>query len=219
MNQFKKTYHMFKDALDGLNLEYQTYPDWMFIPDEFKVAAIYVRFYREIILAWSKTEKPFIEEETAISTLMQYLIKNIPLIKLYPKRYIENYLYKVAFNAFYPLGRIKRDIENYTRRVSTYQRIETKFISDEYDEEKSDNIHYINNFISEDPDIYDFEEKQALWSEIEKLNDDEKKALEKYINKDRIGKRDSIIARGVIEKLSYTLNFLSRTANIYSLAE
>lgn len=144
MNQFKETLNLFKPALEGES--YDSYWEWMLIPDKLKAAALYIQFYDQITLAWAKTMKPFIEEETAISTLMQYLIKNVDIIKENRKRYTPNYIYKIAFNAFYPLGRIKRDIENWSHRRSCYDvDSENERLHNEFDEYDFDNRYYVKS--------------------------------------------------------------------------
>ena len=118
MNQFIETRKLFENVI---GVKYPlTYEVWLVVRDNLKAAALYVKFFDQITLAWRKTKKPFMEEETAISTLMQYLMKNVDIIKENPKRYTPNYIYRVAFNAFYPLGRIKRDIDEWSHRTVDY---------------------------------------------------------------------------------------------------
>lgn len=125
MCQFAKTKETLEIAVDGYCTE--TWFDWMLIPDNLKAAALYVHFYPQITLAWKKYQLPYIEEENAVSTVLQHLIKNADIIVNDRKRYTQSYIYTVAKNAIYPLGRIKRDYEAWNGRRSLYDYDEDLF--------------------------------------------------------------------------------------------
>lgn len=203
MNQFKETLNRFKPALIGL--DYNNYWEWMLIPDDLKAAALYEKFYDTITLAWSKTQKPFVEEETAVSTLMQYLIKNVEIIREDRKRFTPNYLYKIAFNAFYPLGRIKRDIERFSQEESLWD------YTHEYDNQVSDDID--NNFYWDSPyicravafDESDDEMLEEVWKIIESCDEQTKKVIESLIGGKKLGKRMKAKSIEIIAELKVKL--------------
>ncbi len=204
MNQFKETFNRFKPALTGF--DYNTYGEWMLIPDNLKSVALYVQFYDEVNLAWIKTHKPFMEEETAISTLLQYLVKNVEIIKSDYKRYTSNYIYKVAFNAFYPLGRIKRDIDEWVHRDSSYEfNLELFFQYEEYD---NDNFYYsepftLSKFFKED--TYFSDGINQIWEIIESCSEIEKKVMESLIGGKKLGKRLDSKSSEIIAELRIKL--------------
>lgn len=202
MNQFKETYNLFKSAIVDLNSD--TYWKWMLIPNDLKAAALYVQFYDAITLAWSKTQKPFIEEETAVSTVIQYIIKNVEVIKEDRKRFTPNYLYKVAFNALYPLGRIQRDELAWSNRRSMYT------LESEDDLLDSDNIYYNESNYSDvffdTTDPFVDTEQEEIWEIIDACDDATKKVIESLIGGRKLGKKLNNKAPEIIEMLRLKLH-------------
>ena len=79
-----------------------SYDQWMTLPEDHKAAALFVEFFNEIMLAWSKAQGTFRgDDEEAVETVIQYLIKNTAKIEDDSKRYRAPYIYKVAYNALY----------------------------------------------------------------------------------------------------------------------
>lgn len=207
MNQFKETFNRFKPALTGL--DYSTYWEWMLIPDDLKSAALYVQFYDTITLAWSKTQKPFIEEEIAVSTVMQYLIKNVEIIGQHRKRFTPEYMYKIAFNALYPLGRIKRDIDYYyNEHASEYEKVKNR--SDDMSEEfDPDNSAYTERVFTDrliTSDVYfDDTHDDDIWCVIESCDDDTKRIIEYLLGGKKLGKKLSAKVPDVVADLRIKL--------------
>lgn len=121
MTQFKSTLELFKAALT--TSEYSTYWEWMELPDVLKTAALYVNFYNQITLAYKKNQRPFLDEADAVEIVLQYLEKNTDIIYQNRNRYTANYIYRVAFNAIYPLTRREVDIQRYETSTSLYEYI------------------------------------------------------------------------------------------------
>lgn len=120
-NAFKETKNLF---IDYTNYSRPlSYAEWLSVPDDNKAAILYVQFYEQITLAWFKTKSFFVLEEDGVSTMLQYLVKNVPIIKENPKRFTPAYIYKVAYNCLYCISHdIKRDIarwENETSNIVT----------------------------------------------------------------------------------------------------
>lgn len=207
MNQFKETLNHFKPAL--VELDYSTYWEWMLIPDDLKAIALYVQFYDEITLAWYKTQKPFIEEDIAVSTLMQYLIKNVDIIESDRKRFTPNYVYKIAFNAFYPLGRIQRDINYfYNEHAGCSELLKNK--SDDWTENfDSDNSAYlehafVDKLITSDT-YFDDSVDDEIWNIIKSLDNDTKRVIEYLLGGRKLGKKLSAKIPTVIADLRIML--------------
>lgn len=78
-----------------------SYEEWMNLSAQHKAAVLYVQFFDQITLAWYKVRSFYAQEEDGVSTIMQYLIKNVPVIEKNPKRFTPNYIYRVAFNCLY----------------------------------------------------------------------------------------------------------------------
>lgn len=101
---FIMTKLMFADACGIHGSQDISFSEWMRYRDDLKAAALFVIYYRKIRTAWLKTKRDYIDPEDAVSTVLQYLVKNVPIIEANPSRYAEAYVYKVAFNALMSLG-------------------------------------------------------------------------------------------------------------------
>ena len=78
-----------------------SYPEWMELKEDVKAAALFLNFYEPIMTAWNKVKSFYTLEEDGVSTMLQYLQKNVPIISKEPKKYTPNYIYRVAFNCLY----------------------------------------------------------------------------------------------------------------------
>lgn len=74
-NQFKETYNNIVDAIGYT--EPLSYDDWVALPDEHKVGALFVQFYEQIYLAWLKTRTDAAIQEECVSEVLAYLTKNV----------------------------------------------------------------------------------------------------------------------------------------------
>lgn len=98
-NQFQETKDRFMAATCFVRYPL-TYDVWMSLVDELKAAALFVNFYPQVIVAWQKWDKLcYLEEEDAVGTVIQYIVKNVDKIKADRKRFTPNYIYTVAYNA------------------------------------------------------------------------------------------------------------------------
>ena len=148
MCQFQSTFELFEPAVKATRLNLNKYEGWIHLPDDLKVAGLYVRFFTEIKKAWEKSKRPYIEDELAVSTLIQYLMKNVDLIKWQRKRYCEAYMYSVAFNALFPLTRVQGPHDWYYGVMSTpfYELDEDVFNAAHNGDIDSDNCAYIESW-------------------------------------------------------------------------
>ena len=166
----------------------------MLIPHNLKAAALYVNFYQEITLAWKKYQLPHIEEETAVSTVIQYLIKNVDIIENDKRRYTPNYIYQLAKNAIYPLGRIQCNIEYYRRRCSWYDSDDAIFTLWTLGDMGDNNFEpWCSEKVVDNTDVLDQVIERgysdAFWEVVRNLNDEESDLIDRIVNGRTIGKR------------------------------
>jgi len=106
------------------------FEEWVNIPDDQKAVYLFVQFYDSIVMAWHKANQfDFVESEEGVSTVMQYLEKQVNDIHLKghpkkkvshsyyiahpkecevkrriednPSRFSSSYIYKIAYNCLY----------------------------------------------------------------------------------------------------------------------
>lgn len=108
MNAFAETKNLFAQALSYTKP--LTFDQWMQLAgdsrkykasEDLRAAALFVQFYDQITLAWYKVRSFYTLEEDGVSTMLQYLQKNVPVIAANPNRFTERYIYQVAFNCLY----------------------------------------------------------------------------------------------------------------------
>lgn len=98
-NQFRETRNLYTEYLQYTKP--LSYVEWVALPNDHKAAALFVQFFSEIELAWYRSKSFFTPEEEGVYTVMQYLMKNVEIIKNDPKRFTSKYIYKVAYNCLY----------------------------------------------------------------------------------------------------------------------
>ena len=118
-------YHEFKEAKERYESAIGkkapiTFEEWFTLPDSHKAAALFINFYNQITLAWTKAKADFTEDEDGLSTVMQYLMKNVPIIETNPNKYSETYIYRVAYNCMGCLRRNKTDVARCKECVSEW---------------------------------------------------------------------------------------------------
>lgn len=128
MTEFYETKTRYVSAT---NCEYPiSFEDWLKLPDDKKAAALYVNFFETIVLAYIKSTATCVEEQDLLSTLLQYLVKNVPVIKKDKRKYNGNYIYRVSYNAMAALRRFKGANERIDHYAPRY--VQTKD-GDEWD--------------------------------------------------------------------------------------
>ena len=118
-------YHEFKEAKERYESAIGkkapiTFDEWFSLPDSHKAAALFINFYNQITLAWTKAKADFTEDEDGLSIVMQYLMKNVPIIESNPNRYSKGYIYKIAMNCMCCLRRVKSEISRSKECVSEW---------------------------------------------------------------------------------------------------
>ena len=100
-----------------------SYAQWLALPDKHKAIALYVNFYDQVTLAWTKAKAEFVDDEDAVSIVLQYLMTNVPLIVNDPKKYKESYIYRVAYNCMGCLRRVQSEQSRYANTVPQYKSV------------------------------------------------------------------------------------------------
>ena len=102
-----------------------TFDEWNLIPEENKAAYLFIQFYDNILQAWHKANRvDMIHSEDGVSIILQYLMKNVAIIKENPERFEPQYIHQVAYNCFYCLCEPKRVVfafENEVSNICTFE--------------------------------------------------------------------------------------------------
>lgn len=138
-----------------------SYDDWMTVSENQKAAVLYVQFFEQITLAWYKVRSFYAQEEDGVSTMMQYLQKNVPLIKENRKKFTPQYIYKVAYNCLYCICHdIKRDKMRWETECSNIVAC-------------GDDVLDLFDTVAAEPDFLDgYELRNNFWGALEALGDD-----------------------------------------------
>ena len=205
--QFIQTRDMFREYLSGYpkNL---TYEDWKNAEDDDKAALLYVTFYQEVTLAWYNAivsrDISYVTQEDGISTVLQYLMKNVEYIQADPNKYSRQYIYRVCYNC---IGCLPRSVAESTRNECE--------ISNEYVEESANGTVSINLWDlvpALDEDMETQETKEAIWNIIRHMGPKAEKVVNHLINpKDTLNK----VARTSPERLTDRLADVSVSKSEY----
>ena len=174
--QFIQTRKMFREYLSGYPKN-PTYEEWINAEDEDKASLLYVTFYQEITLAWYNAVVSrgivYVSQEDGVSTVLQYLMKNVEKIAADPQRYTSKYIYQVCYNCLFSLS---------STRTSDIQRSSCE-ISNEY-VNPADNIavNLWDLVPSEDEDMETQQTKEAIWNIIRHMGPKAEKVVNHLIN-------------------------------------
>lgn len=177
MNAFAETRNLFIDATGYDYSKPLSYESWNTkIPEDLKTAVLFVQFYDQITLAWYKTKSFFVVEEDAVSTILQYLMKNVPIIEKDSKRFKPSYIYKVAYNCLYCISHdIKRDIQRWENEVSNLVTC------------GEDTVDLFDTVADKDP-IEEVLRKKEFWSIIENTDMKTQKVINHLLNGETLKK-------------------------------
>lgn len=172
-NAFAETRNLFTIATHYVKP--LSFEEWAKIPRSQMSAVLFVQYYDEITLAWYKTKSFYALDEDGVSTICQYLEKNVDIILSNPVRFTSNYIYKVAYNCLYCICHdIKRDKDRAENEVSN-------LVSNGEDE--LDLFDTIRTESAEDVyDKADFQKK--FWEIIEEGGPEMQKVADYLINND-----------------------------------
>jgi hypothetical protein len=186
MSQFRETYKLYRNALSNYSFPLSC-EDWLAAPDEEKAVLLFVNFFNEVELGWYKGRYKSglktvqahanIQEEDAIDTVNQYLMKNVAIIQKNPKKYTPAYIYRVTYNCITCMNLVQRDI--------TRNQVEVSNNSEGNDGDAID----LFDFIPFTDDPYEVREaKEALWTLLDKMGPKAKKVANHLITGDPLTK-------------------------------
>lgn len=168
---FYATCIMFRDYIGYT--EPLSFEEWSSLDDDKKAAALFVQFFEQITLAWHKVKSFYTLEEDGVSTMMQYLLKNVPVIEDKPSRFSAAYIYRVAYNCLYCICHdIKVDRDRYEKEMSNIQTC---------GDNNDDEIDLFNTVVT-DEDVVDVIDRERFWELIEDMGEDTIEVVNKLIN-------------------------------------
>ena len=171
--QFVQTRDMFREYLSGYPTPL-TYEDWKSAAEEDKAALLYVTFYQEVTLAWFNAivsrNIAYVTAEDAVSTVLQYLMKNVSIIMNDPTRYSSNYLYRVCYNC---IGCLPRTDSEKMRNASDISNI---YVENDVE------VNLWDLVPSEDDDLETQQTKEAIWNIIRHMGPKAEKVVNHLIN-------------------------------------
>ena len=173
-SQFVQTRNMFRDYLSGYSKDL-SYTEWKSADVDDKAALLYIKFYQEITLAWCNAVVSrnivYVSQEDGVSTVLQYLMKNVSVIEADEERYSPKYIYKVCYNCLLSLWKT---------RGTDMQRCSAE-ISNEY-VEGGVSVNLWDLVPSEDDDVETQETKEAIWNVIRHMGPKAEKVVNHLIN-------------------------------------
>lgn len=172
-SQFVETLEFFRDHLLG-HPEKLTYEEWLNADADDQAALLYVRFYPEISLAWYKMivsrEITYVDSADGVSTVLQYLLRNVEIIKNNPSAFSSEYIYTVAWRCIGCLPRNKYE--------KTRSEVEC---SNEYVDGDVE-VDLFDLVPSEDADYATLETIDAFWLTIGHMGPKAEKVVSHLIN-------------------------------------
>lgn len=189
MNSFYDTKNLFKNYI-----QYNkplSYDQWLALDDDHKAAALYVQFFDEIILAWNKAKSYDGDDEEAVETVLQYLIKNVNILKDQPKRFTARYIYRVAYNCLYCICHDRKCDKD--RREFEVKAIQCDSEGKEY--------NLLDTFVS-DKGTVDYEiNRRVFWAIIENLDIDSAKLVDEILKTGALPKNTTAKTQKLVAEL------------------
>lgn len=175
---FISTKKMFKEYLTGYSFPI-SYETWLASDEEEKAALLFVNFYDQIVLAFSKSNADYVVSEDAVSTILMVLVKNATILQTVDnakKRFTPSYFYTVAWGAFYSLV---RSIANKARNEHE--------ICNEVEDSNNDVLVNLYDLVPSVDDSYEIRQaKEAVWDIIAHMGPKAEKVANHLINGDTL---------------------------------
>ena len=163
----RKMFRMYTGYEEPLSFE-----EWVEIPEDSRAAVLFVQFFDQITLAWEKCKSFYTLEEDGVSTVLQYLQKNVPIIENDPNRFSPRYIYKVAYNCMYCICHdIKRERDRWENECSNIKL---------HGEEELDLFDIVCSRSTDDIFCSD-EFKERFWDIIEDMDKDTKTVVRELL--------------------------------------
>lgn len=168
-DQFKETLNRFRDFINYTR-EF-SYEEWVGLgTTDRQVAALYCQFYDQITLAWYKAKADFVPDEEGVSCVLQYLLKNVPIIVEHEDRFTPSYVYRISYNCMDCLRFVQRDINRSKSEMTniTY-----------YDGEELD---LCDLFPHKDLSYEDRKTRELFWAIIKDMGQETEKVVNYLLN-------------------------------------
>ena len=171
--QFIQTYDLFSDYLSRYPKN-PTFEEWNNAEADDKACLLYVAFFPQIAMAWNNAivarNIAYVTQEDGVSTVLQYLMKNVDIISANPNRYTTSYIYQIAYNCICCLP----------RALSEQARNACDTPNEYIDGEVSVNLWDL--VPSEDDDVETQQTKEAIWTIIRHMGPKAEKVVNHLIN-------------------------------------
>lgn len=178
-SQFESTRNLFRKYLDSYSDNGRftkiPYDVWKNADEDDKSSLLFVIFYDAIILAWYKCitscRLVYVDSESGVSIILQYLMKNVAKINEDEKRYTSNYIYTVSYNCLAKFA---------STQVCDIKRSTTE-ISNEYTEGDT-TVNLWDLLPAYDEDFETVQTKEAIWNIISHMGPKAEKVVNHLIN-------------------------------------
>lgn len=144
-----------------------SYDEWLATADDNKAAVLFVQFFDQITLAWYKLKTDAAIEEECVEVVLQYLMKNVPILVENPARFSPKYIYKICYNCIYC-----KSIDPYkgqTAKTSWYNNTTSQYV--QCGEDTLD-LFDLASDDSEDADAENVINRERFWAIIEDMGSD-----------------------------------------------
>lgn len=173
--QFIETYDMFMEYL-GYPQDV-SYEEWKRVDADDKAALLFVNFFEAVTQAWynavTQYKIVYVTQDDGVSTILQYLMKNVAKIDADENRYTYQYIYRVCYNC----------LASFCGTQGTARQRCSNEISNEYTD--GDIIVNLWDLVpSEDEDIETKKTKEAIWNVIRHMGPKAEKVVNHLINPD-----------------------------------
>lgn len=192
--QFIQTRNMFREYLSGYPTPL-TYDAWKNAEEDDKAALLYITFYQEVTLAWCNAITSrgisYVTQEDGVSTVLQYLMKNVNLIMADSNRYSSKYIYRVCYNCIGCLPRVASE------KMRDSSDISNIYIDGDIE------VNLWDLVPSEDDDLETCQTKEAIWNIIRHMGPKAEKVVNHLINPtDTIGRVPSMSKERATDRLA-----------------
>ena len=180
--QFVQTRDMFCEYLTGYPKN-PTFEEWNSADADDKACLLYVKFYQEITLAWynavvapkNRPSAVYVSQEDGVSTVLQYLMKNVEKISQDSQRYTAEYVYTVCYKCLLSLC---------TTRGTDAQRAGCEYPYEFTEELPTGTMHLnVETLIpAEEEDFETQQVREAIWNVIQHMGPKAEKVVNHIIN-------------------------------------
>ena len=171
---FISTKQMFVEYLTGYSFPI-SFETWLASDEEEKAALLFVNFYDQIVLAFSRSNAAYVLSEDAVSTILMVLTKNATILQTVEngeKRFTPNYFYTVAWGAFYSL----------VRSIANKSRDEHEICNEIENSDSDVSINLFDFAPSHDDTCEMRQAKEAVWDIIAHMGPKAEKVVNHLIN-------------------------------------